>query len=307
MQKYDILVAGDLNVDLIFNDIERMPHIGEEVLANQFEMVLGSSAGIMAANMAALGVAVGFVGVVGDDVFGRFLKDALMQKGVNHEFIVTRKGAQTGCTVVMNQQQNRANLTHAGAMATLSADDFPWSKMKDIPYVHVSNPFVLPLMLKNLTPFFEACKQLGMVTSMDPQWDVNEKWDLDMHQLLMHLDYFFPNAIEARKLFRGMDLETYDFNQKGKVIVTNGAQGVQLFSEQETIFQEAYRMEKMIDCIGAGDAFAAGFLAARIKGDSERLALQQGAICGALSTQVAGGTGAFLSWQEFEKKAGNLK
>ena len=108
MQKYDILVAGDLNVDLIFNDIERMPQIGEEVLANQFEMVLGSSAGIMASNMAALGVSVGFVGVVGDDVFGQFLKDALMQKGVSNEFIVTRKEAQTGCTVVMNEQQNRA-------------------------------------------------------------------------------------------------------------------------------------------------------------------------------------------------------
>lgn len=306
MQKYDILVAGDLNVDLLFNGIERLPAIGEEVLANQFEMVLGSSAGIMAANMAALGMSVGFVGVVGDDVFGHFLKDALTQKGVSDEFIVTRKGVRTGCTAVMNQQQNRANLTHTGAMETLSINDFPWSKMKDIPYVHVANPFVLPLLLNTLVPFLEECKKLGMLTSMDPQWDVREKWDLDMDLLLTHLDYFFPNVVECQKLFRGMDLERYDFNKKGKVIVTNGDKGAQLFSEQETIFQEAYRIDKLIDCIGAGDAFAAGFLAARIKGDSDRLALQQGAKCGALSTQVAGGTGAFLSWKEFNEKARHL-
>jgi sugar/nucleoside kinase (ribokinase family) len=52
---YDILVVGELNVDLILDDIEKFPEVGKEVLAQKMTLTLGSSSAIFASNISALG------------------------------------------------------------------------------------------------------------------------------------------------------------------------------------------------------------------------------------------------------------
>ncbi len=74
MKNFDIVVAGDCNLDLIFNQFNRLPDFGEEILAKQFELALGSSAGIVAAHMATLGAQVAYVGAIGNDSFGKQFK-----------------------------------------------------------------------------------------------------------------------------------------------------------------------------------------------------------------------------------------
>ena len=67
MKPYDILAIGELNVDLILNNIDGEPEVGKEKFAGDMILTLGSSTAIFAANAAALGAKVGFVGMIGQD------------------------------------------------------------------------------------------------------------------------------------------------------------------------------------------------------------------------------------------------
>ena len=69
----NILVVGELNIDLILNNIKGFPALGQEILADEMNLVLGSSSAIFAANISALGIGVSFSGMVGKDTFGQFI------------------------------------------------------------------------------------------------------------------------------------------------------------------------------------------------------------------------------------------
>src|SRR5690606_31091075 len=116
MPTKELLVIGELNVDLILNQIEGFPKIGTEILANKMNLTLGSSSAIMAANASAIGVGTSFCGLIGSDDFGSFILKSLQTKGVGTEFIQKTTELQSGITVVMNYGQDRANVTYCGAM-----------------------------------------------------------------------------------------------------------------------------------------------------------------------------------------------
>ena len=63
--KIDVIVIGELNVDIILNGIDQFPAVGKEIIANIMEVTLGSSSAIFASNLSALGPKVGFIGKVG--------------------------------------------------------------------------------------------------------------------------------------------------------------------------------------------------------------------------------------------------
>ena len=106
-----LLVAGELNVDLLLNNIQAFPQIGKEIIADEMNMCLGSSSAIMAANSAAMGVDTTFCGVVGADYFGDFILGELEKKSVSCRHVTRLKGYKTGCTLILNYGQDRANVT----------------------------------------------------------------------------------------------------------------------------------------------------------------------------------------------------
>ncbi|MBR8536119.1 carbohydrate kinase family protein [Carboxylicivirga sediminis] len=303
MKKYDIIVTGDCNIDLIFNNFNKLPHFGEEVIAHDFDIVLGSSAGITAAHLAALGVNVAYIGSIGADSFGQQFKELLGSYGVCTNYMIEKKAYKTGCTVVMSKDEDRANLTHAGAMAQLSPQDIPFNLIASTPYFHMSNPYVLPHFRDVLPQFFKAIKKHQVHTSLDPQWDVEEKWDTDLRQLLPYVDVFLPNETELQLLLKGNNTEVKSLLQQctTQIISTCGSHGVQHIDSQSKRSYPAYQNAHPIDCIGAGDAFTAGFLSGIIENKSSDKAIEMGCKSGALSTTVAGGSVPYTSRQDFEK------
>jgi len=55
-KRFDVLVVGELNVDLILDGLGTFPEVGKEVLANKMNLVLGSSSAIFASNISSLGL-----------------------------------------------------------------------------------------------------------------------------------------------------------------------------------------------------------------------------------------------------------
>ncbi|MBI9062599.1 MAG: carbohydrate kinase family protein [Marinilabiliaceae bacterium] len=309
-QQFDIVVAGDFNIDLLFNGFPHIPAVGEEVIASDFQMVLGSSAAITATHLAALGAKVAFVGAMGADEMGEKLLTFLKSANVCTDFVKIKKGMQTGCTVVMNQADDRANLTYAGAMETLCKDDFPYATIAKTPYFHLSNPFVLPELRNSLTSLFRNIKSLGAKTSLVPQWDVTGKWDLDFENLLPHLDYFFPNREELMRFTKKDNVEATLSEMssvlKHQLVMTNGREGALLRSPEKQMNQSGYVNSNPVDCVGAGDAFAAGYLVAKMEGKSDEKALEMACESGALSTFCYGGNPFCENRSDFNEKVFKL-
>lgn len=73
----DVIVIGELNVDIILNGINNLPQIGKEIIADSMEVTLGSSSAIFASNLSALGVNVAFIGKIGKTILHRLLSTHL--------------------------------------------------------------------------------------------------------------------------------------------------------------------------------------------------------------------------------------
>src|ERR671937_209422 len=119
---FDLLVVGDCNPDLLIAGADVVPEFGQrEKRVDAADLVVGGYAAIAACGAARLGLRTAFVGAVGDDALGRFMLDALAERGVDAGWSPVEPGASTGITVALVCRDDRAMLTATGAMAALSA------------------------------------------------------------------------------------------------------------------------------------------------------------------------------------------
>ncbi|MDX9881392.1 MAG: carbohydrate kinase family protein [Prolixibacteraceae bacterium] len=298
-KQFDVLAIGELNVDLIMNQINGFPVIGKEIEAKAMDLTLGSSTAIFAANLSALGSRVGFLGKTGNDLFGELVRKSLSSKGIDISMVTVDPKVPTGATIILNYDQDRAMITFPGAMQYLTIDDINDEILSQANHVHFSSLFLQPGIRPNIDRLFKRAKKLGLTTSLDIQWDPEESWDFDYRLVLPLVDVFLPNEGELLHLAGKNDL--YGALEKvGKyanhIAVKRGSKGALLFSfSGEIIEKPAYQNNKVVDAIGAGDSFNAGFLFKFVQGAPLDECLNFGNLTGALNTTAAGGTGAFLS------------
>ncbi|HNC90863.1 MAG TPA: carbohydrate kinase family protein, partial [Anaerolineales bacterium] len=119
----DILVAGEINPDLILTGDVKPEFDQVEKLVTSATLTVGSSSVIFACGAARLGLRVAFIGVCGDDVFGRFMLAEMQKRNVNVDHVIIRTAGQTGLSVILNREADRAILTHPGLIADLQASD----------------------------------------------------------------------------------------------------------------------------------------------------------------------------------------
>src|SRR5690349_2091617 len=109
---YDILVAGEINPDLLLSGNVVSDFGQAEKLVDHASLSIGSSSAIFACGAAKLGLKVAFVGLCGDDLFGHFMLDEMSKRNVDVGNVIIRRDGQTGLSVILNNQSDRAILTH---------------------------------------------------------------------------------------------------------------------------------------------------------------------------------------------------
>ncbi|KYP14397.1 carbohydrate kinase family protein [Flavihumibacter sp. CACIAM 22H1] len=301
MKPIDVTVIGELNVDLLLNKLNQLPENGKEVLASQMELCLGSSSAIFATNLSALGTSVQFMGKLGDDLFGQFLLRCLANRNVDTDSILIDPQAATGATVILNHEQDRAMITHQGAMTGFGIQDINWPALFNSRHLHISSIFLQPALKKELVNIFQKAKEAGLTTSLDTQWDPSEQWELPLAQLLPLVDVFLPNEKELclltgeTSLTKAIALLEPSINI---LVVKMGEKGSLLVSEQKQRLLSVKKSTSFIDAIGAGDSFNAGFIHQWIRGESLEHCQEFGNACGAFSTTAAGGINAFNNPQK---------
>jgi hypothetical protein len=107
MADYDVLVLGEINVDLILGAEEIVPVFGQEILVDETTLTIGGSSVIFACGAARLGLRVGYVGVVGEDEFGRFMLREMSARGVDVKPTIVDPTVKTGITVSLSTPANR--------------------------------------------------------------------------------------------------------------------------------------------------------------------------------------------------------
>src|SRR5687767_6609934 len=120
---FDILVAGEINPDLILSG-NVLPEFGQvEKLVDSAILTIGSSSSIFACGAARLGLRVAFIGICGDDVFGHFMLKEMQRRDVDVSNVILRTDRQTGLSVILNRDTDRAILTHLDLIPELQAAD----------------------------------------------------------------------------------------------------------------------------------------------------------------------------------------
>jgi len=303
---FDVLVVGELNVDLILNKIEKFPEVGKEVIANEMTLTLGSSSAIFASNISSLGAKTAFIGKIGKDKFGDIVLESLQKNNVDTSLIIIDPQTGTGATVVLSVDEDRANTTYPGAMYELTINDISDDSVKKARHLHFSSYFLQPGMWGNLGLLFKKAKQFGLTTSFDMQWDPNETWDLDVADVLPYVDVFLPNEEEIKFLSRqktvGEAIQT--LKQYTNILaVKRGNKGSMVFYQDQLIDLPPFLNTQVVDTTGAGDSFNAGFIYKFINGQNIADCQRFGNLTGAVSTTQAGGTAAFQNYEQFKKTA----
>lgn len=294
--KFDVLVAGELNIDLILDELQALPLMGKEVFADKMSYTLGSSSAIFAANLSAMGAKVAFAGKVGQDEFGRKICRELEASRVHTGMIQKVPGAATGITVAFSKGEERAMVTYPGAMSLLTAADITDTMLGSARHLHVSSVFLQTALKRDIQDLFLRARKLGLTTSLDPQWDPHERWDIDLKTLLPYVNIFLPNTRELLALTHTENKEAALEQLEDSLqimVVKDGKNGADGWFNHKWTHQAAFLNPHVVDAIGAGDSFNAGFICAFLKNRPIEKCLRKGALMGAISTTDSGGTNAF--------------
>ena len=288
---FDILVAGEINPDLILTG-DVTPEFGQvEKLVDSAAFTIGSSSVIFACGAARLGLKVAFIGVCGQDVFGRFMLDEMQKGDVDVSSVIVRSDGQTGLSVILNQGPDRAILTYSGLIAELQASDISDNVLSKSRHLHVASYFLQTKLQPDLPALFQRARSLGLTTSLDTNYDPTEKWN-GFDNLLAVTNVFLPNEKEALSLSgeSNVDLAASRLGSRVETLAIKlGAEGALGIAAGARV-RVASIPVKVVDTVGAGDSFDAGFLYGYLHQWSLEKSLRLACVCGALSTQQAGGT-----------------
>jgi ribokinase len=277
--------------------VQRLPSAGESLRADAFSLEAGGKGFNIAAGARRLGADVDGLLAVGDDFFASLAEAALAKMDLRHRMLV-RQSAATGAGVgFIDKEGENCIAVFPGANALLSANHvadagerLTRARLVIAQYEIGDEP---------IKAAFAAARRAGCLTILNPS-----PYRAIHREILSSSDIIIVNRIEASRL--GRDLGMPDHHEDGDagafqalaeallgagasaVIVTLGGKGAIAWRNGlKPILQPAFAVE-VVDTIGAGDAFTAGFATCMAESGSFEEGLRWGAAAGACVTASLG-------------------
>ena len=295
---FDVVVFGDTCVDLILRDDDVVPQFGQvEKLVADYDLEMGGSCCIFAAQAAKLGLRVALLGRVGADAFGQLIVDTLSAAGVDTRYIIIDSSLRTGITAHLVRRDDRAMLTHPGSLSALSIEDVSDELLRSARHLHYGSLYLQTGLLPHWIDILRRAKSLGLTTSLDTNWDPDRVWDYGLARALPHVDILLPNEQEAIHLSGQADAEAACAHLRALVpllVVKRDLAGALAWHGGESYAQAVPPAVAGGDGIGAGDSFDAGFLAGWLAGLPAQTCLAIACACGRAAAGAVGGTAGQL-------------
>ena len=297
----DAVIFGNVTLDIICYPVNEVPR-HESITFDDVIVSPGGCASNTAIGLAALGMPTGIVARSGDDDTADLLFRYWDRGGVDRRFVQRQGGIPTGQSIGATGYKFQPRFVHTpGANGRLSAAaiDPPAYAALGVKFFHIAGFFVLPNLFHQVGDKLAEIRKLGITTSLDVVFNVRME-DPQLREVLWtalpHLNYFTANAHEA---FRLTGEENYRnaaqaLQERGaqNIIIKLGEDGCYALSPSFSGIIPAHTVA-VIDTTGAGDAFAAGFIAALARGGDIKEACRMGNQAGA---KICSRLGAIAAW-----------
>ncbi|HEY5586383.1 MAG TPA: carbohydrate kinase family protein [Ruminiclostridium sp.] len=292
-RKYDVITALDICVDFIVQCGNIEPEFGQkEKLIQDYDIEMGGSTCIFACQASKLTLKTAGIGVVGDDTFGRVVMDKFYKSGMNIDKIRTDKNIKTAVGVALCKEDgDRAILTYIGTIDAVHPQDITEEIISNAKHLHIGSFYLMNKLRGNYIEILQLAKKHNVTVSLDTNWDPEEKWDGGIWDILPYVDIFLPNENEAKAITKKNSIEEA-IEVLSKIVpviaLKMGKHGAVAYVEGKT-YKGSPIDVKVVDTVGAGDSFDAGFVYGYIKGHSIEECLQIGCICGSYNAAQSGG------------------
>jgi ribokinase len=273
-------VIASINID-VFYRLDRLLSLGETTNVDEYQILLGGKGCNQAVMLEALGANPIAFGALGDDPMEQMARSMIEEKGLSTSSIISKRGS-TGLALIQLVGLDNA-------ITVIPGNNKKITKQEAEQFLNTHNLTHLVLCFEtNMDAVEYIIKQakirnIIVIVNPAPMRDFPRS-------MLDSIDYFIPNEIEAKQLF-GDDVKAKVKEMKGKLVVTMGSQGVLYYDQGVKEFPA--QAITVVDTVGAGDSFVAGFAAGISRGYSMTEAIDLGTNTAALTCQYLGAQGAF--------------
>ncbi len=299
MVSLDVTILGDINIDIIVR-FEGALIDDISLITSNAKIVPGGVGANIASNLAHIGLKTRILGAIGNDVLGEYMLEKLERRKIDTQFIQRIKETITGFVIVLvNTRGGKTIIASRGANKFFKLEDEEIHHIvEETRHVHVSGYSVLNNDKgETLLKLLEYSKEKNRTTSLDLEGIAQYQPEF-VEKLSGLLDFVFVNSAEARQLCKSTELikclidlsKTINaralFLKKGE----EGSTILVLDKGNTKIIEVApYKIQNIIDCTGAGDAYNAVVLASLLAGKSYSEAAWEGNKAGALACTRIGG------------------
>ena len=253
----EVTALGTCNIDFIMK-VPRFSKADDEVDIEKMIVSLGGSASNFAVGVSRMNVKVGIIARVGYDQFGGFVTDKFKKEGVQTERLLKIYESTGMAFIAVDKQGERSIYTSMGANAQFKLEKEDKKYIKSSSILHITGMY---------HEVVEKASKYAKFLSLNPG-TVLSSYGLDsLYKIIKRANIIFLNEKEV-SLLTGENLE------KGArilvemgvpmVVVTCGGRGADLYSSEGVLHSSPIEV-KSLDTTGAGDAFAAGFIASFVK------------------------------------------
>ncbi len=279
----EIVAIGRINIDVNMS-VKTLPKVNEHVIAEEGRIAFGGSAANFAMQSARLGSKTSLVSCLGDDTYGQLAMKEIANAGVETNSLLVLEKQSTGIFFYAhNPAGERIVVVEPGANRFLERHLFEDDGLIDAQLVHVAGSF--PMMIDRVS---EVTTTNGMILSLDPGRAAD---NLDYEKILRRTDLLFLSQRELKDYFKitptEKALRALAKTFPGIIVLKMGEKGAIATDGFEYCTSDVFEAP-VVDTLGAGDSFAAGFVTAWMKSERIEQALNVANAVASLTITKAG-------------------
>ena len=288
-----VLCAGHVNWDVTLR-VERLPAPDGEVRILDRLQKGGGSASNVACGLVGLDTPAGLFASVGGDEAGEDAREELASVGVDISRLLTVSGATAVKYLLVDGSGEVMVLSSAGANEAFAVDDLGESGLSGVDHLHLTSQ-----RPETAAALADRAASSGIPVSFDPGRRLESR---DYSATFGNVDVLFLNRLEADSFVDGAGLDAV--GEDTVVVLKLGECGAEVRLPDGVVAHEGFAIEPL-DTTGAGDAFAAGFVASvREDGGLDdadwETALETANACGAIAARTMGAR-TDLSWDRVDE------
>ncbi|MBU3182508.1 sugar kinase [Clostridium psychrophilum] len=256
-----------------------------------------------------------YIARLGDDPFGHFIEKDLRKENIEIKFITYDDVYRTGIQLkskVLSGDPHAPYYRKGSAFSHITSKDIDIIDFSDIDHVHVTGiPPALSKSCREATyRLMERAKENNVFITFDPNlrpalWESKEIMIETINDLSCKADMVLPGVEEA-KILLGIDnidaiADKYKAMGIKQVVIKDGPRGAYVRDGKESYTVQGFKVDKVIDTVGAGDGFAVGIISARLEGLSLMEMVKRGNAIGAIQVTNIGDNKGLPTQKELEK------